>query len=183
LPTKIDGPQKYKWTSFDFETLFTRSFRSLPPDLKDEFAKYAKIYMVVIMFVTISYSFRQPRHIQPDDEIQKIKNIIKEKLTSVYHIDFNVIVGMLTFFDDFKLGGKYWDYEIFTRKHNPESNLTHYAGEYFGADFLRDVVIIYYRNIFKQNIKSILRHNKKNGQRRLCAVFLVWILIAIVIVY
>lgn len=135
---KIDGPQKYKWTSFDFETIFTRSFRSLPLTLKKDFAKYAKMYMVILMLVTVSYSFRiMPKHAKLNAEIQKIKNIIKEKLTSVYHIDFNTIIEMLTFFDDYKPGEEHWDYEIFTRYYNPEKILFHYAGEYFGANFAK----------------------------------------------
>ena len=132
---KIDGPQKYKWTSFDFETIFTRSFRSLPLALKKDFAKYAKMYMVILMLVTVSYSFRTPKHVKPADEIKEIKNIIKEKLTTVYHINFNTIIEILTFFDDFKPGEEHWDYEIFTRNYNPEQTLFHYAGEYFGPNF------------------------------------------------
>lgn len=123
---KSDSPQKYRWTSFDFETIFTRSFGSLPSTMKRDFAKYAKIYMVILMLVTVSYSFRRKPY------AEKIKNIITEKLTSVYHIDFNTIIEMLTFFDDYKLGG---DYEIFTRDYNPEKILFNYAGEYFGPNF------------------------------------------------
>lgn len=147
---KIDGSQKYIWTSFDFDTVFTRSFRSLPLTLKRDFAYFAKIYMIVLMMITISYSFREPRRASngraspgrastgsasSNAKIQKIKNIISEKLTSVYHIGFNTIVEMLIFFDDYKPGKKYWDYEIFTRSYNPENTLTHYAGEYFVTNF------------------------------------------------
>jgi hypothetical protein len=137
---KIDGSQKYIWTSFDFDTVFTRSFRSLPLTLKRNFAYFAKIYMILLMMITISYSFREPRRASTGSassnaKIQKIKNIISEKLTSVYHISFNTIVEMLIFFDDYKPGKKYWDYEIFTRSYNPENTLTHYAGEYFVTNF------------------------------------------------
>lgn len=165
---KIDGSQKYIWTSFDFDTVFTRSFRSLPLTLKRDFAYFAKIYMIVLMMITISYSFREPRRASngraspgrastgsatPNAKIQKIKNIISEKLTSVYHIGFNTIVEMLIFFDDYKPGKKYWDYEIFTRSYNPENTLTHYAGEYFVPNFQRrnsDVLPEHIQEVYKQ---------------------------------
>ncbi len=131
---KIDGPQKYKWTSFDFGTIYTLNFSSLPRDLKYKFAKNSKIYMMILMLITVSYSFRKSRHADPGVKIRKIKEIISNKLTSDYQINFNTIVDMLDFFDEYKYDG---EHKFFTRLCHPEFNLTHYAGGYFIADFNR----------------------------------------------
>ena len=139
----------YKWTSFDYDMNFTREFGHIPEDLiadgksvKSEFAKYAKLYMKIIFFVSLSYSFRTNQTSGKIKQItDKIKTILSEKIQNMYGISYDIILETLHFFNDFGLYRKYSFLKIFSGKHTPEYMLEFYAEQYFGYNGIGKVIL------------------------------------------
>lgn len=141
IPKQIN----YKWTSFDFDYSFTRGIKQVPEDIKSEFVKYAKLYMKIIFFSTLAFSFRTNDYSSSNTkDINEMATLIMaKKIKEEYHIDYDVILGMISFFVDFNQNHNP-KLKVFSSEsipghpymsNTPEFMLRFYAEQYYNIDY------------------------------------------------
>lgn len=110
-PAVVPKQINYKWTSFDFDVKFTRGYKQiiqtdqLPEEIKTDFKKYAKLFMKINFFITLTYSFRVYDSSSPE-EFQlyaAITPILAKKINEIYGINYEIILKTIVFFVSFNM--------------------------------------------------------------------------------
>lgn len=141
----VSTENKYKWTSFDFDDSFTRGIKQVPEVIKSEFVKYAKLYMKVIFFSTLAFSFRTNifSSTKTKDINEMATLVMAKKIKEVYHIDYDVILEMISFFVGFNKNHNP-GLKVFSShsipghpymSNTPEYMLRFYAEQYYNIDY------------------------------------------------